>query len=457
MSGPKVVRIVTREEIEAICRRHLANVREAANELRRCAKRYDVLDDRLQADIERRSAALERLLAEGRFRELQRQAPLVVGFFTNEVDGIRARAVAAAEAARSKRRRIAAAAVTLISALESSGRLPPADLRDIAARADFASDVDLAAMQSVLNRNYSSLTTVPERGPRSETSKQLAQRLGDEETPRSFSDWLATQGIVAEERDARLDSLMAEIDALEESQTARPILERAAAIKAETSASRRALLTDSLVLDLSEHSRRRRSQASLAEKLRVLRANLSTLGLADARAMELEITSMLDSSAFEAADAVIVRGSALVESETAKLAAAARRRAVLQGLAELGYEVRDKMATAWARDGRLVVQKPGATDYGVELGAPADLARLQVRLVGSDRPSVPRSAERDRDMETIWCSDFDRLHDLLGGQGGEMVIERALEAGAQPLMTVTFDQPTATATSVSRNRSTRQL
>jgi hypothetical protein len=157
MSGPKVVRIVTREEIEAICRRHLANVREAANELRRCAKRYDVLDDRLQADIERRSAALERLLAEGRFRELQKQAPLVVGFFTNEVDGIRARAVAAAEAARSKRRRIAAAAVTLISALESSGRPPPADLRDIAARADFASDVDLAAMQSVLNRNYSSL------------------------------------------------------------------------------------------------------------------------------------------------------------------------------------------------------------------------------------------------------------------------------------------------------------
>jgi hypothetical protein len=102
-------------------------------------------------------------------------------------------------------------------------------------------------------------------------------------------------------------------------------------------------------------------------------------------------------------------------------------------LAELGYEVRDTMATAWARDGRLVVQKPGATDYGVELGAPADLARLQVRLVGSDRPSVSRSAERDRDMETIRCSDFDRLSHLLGGRGGEMVIEHALDCSRCPL------------------------
>jgi hypothetical protein len=122
MSGPKVVRVVTREEIETICRRHLANVREAANELRRCAKRYDVLDDRLRADIERRSAALEHLLAEGRFRELQKQAPLVVGFFANEADGIRARAVAAAETARSKRRRIAADLCLGIVRAAASGR-----------------------------------------------------------------------------------------------------------------------------------------------------------------------------------------------------------------------------------------------------------------------------------------------------------------------------------------------
>jgi hypothetical protein len=114
------------------------------------------------------------------------------------------------------------------------------------------------------------------------------------------------------------------------------------------------------------------------------------------------------------------------------------------------------MTTAWARDGRLVVRKPGATDYGVELGAPPDISRLQIRLVGSDQPSATRNFERDRDMETIWCSDFDRLRDLLGRHGGEMVIESALKAGAQPLKTVTFDQAAVAASTAAGRQTTQQ-
>ena len=52
------------------------------------------------------------------------------------------------------------------------------------------------------------------------------------------------------------------------------------------------------------------------------------------------------------------------------MAATARRRAVLGGLAKLGYEVRETMATAWANDGRLVLRKPNANDYGIELERP---------------------------------------------------------------------------------------
>jgi hypothetical protein len=43
-------------------------------------------------------------------------------------------------------------------------------------------------------------------------------------------------------------------------------------------------------------------------------------------------------------------------------------------------------------------------------------------------------------METIWCSEFDQLHELLGAHGGEVVIERALEPGVLPLHAVTFDE-----------------
>ena len=54
---------------------------------------------------------------------------------------------------------------------------------------------------------------------------------------------------------------------------------------------------------------------------------------------------------------------------------------MLEGLAALGYEVREGMATALAEKGRIVVRKPAATDYGIELGAPQGAARLQVRVV----------------------------------------------------------------------------
>ncbi len=100
MSGPKVVRIVTREEIEAICRRHIANTEAAAAELRRCAKRYDVLSEALIADLDRRLQQLRSLFEEDRWTELQKRAPLMVTFLKTETQHVRDRAIAAAEAAR---------------------------------------------------------------------------------------------------------------------------------------------------------------------------------------------------------------------------------------------------------------------------------------------------------------------------------------------------------------------
>src|SRR5205814_9684847 len=98
--------------------------------------------------------------------------------------------------------------------------------------------------------------------------------------------------------------------------------------------------------------------------------------------------------------------------------------------------VREGMATAWAREGRIVVRKPGETDYGLELGATSDISRLQVRLVGSDQPSAPRDKTRDRNREVSWCSDFDQLKATVAANGGAISVEQALEPGAQAVKTV---------------------
>jgi hypothetical protein len=62
MSGPKVVRIVTREEIIAICLSRLAEMRAAARVFSGRARRCDKLDSAAEKALATRIAALEGLL-----------------------------------------------------------------------------------------------------------------------------------------------------------------------------------------------------------------------------------------------------------------------------------------------------------------------------------------------------------------------------------------------------------
>lgn len=440
MSGPKVVRIVTREEIEAICRGHIAIVEDAAAELRRCAKRHDALTDALIGQLDARVQQLRRMFEEGRWTELQKQAPVTVAFFKDETQRIQAEAIAAAEAARSKRRRIADAARTILAAMEASGVQPSPALRTISTRANLIDEVELQTMEGVLSEDYAALTAHRTKPATSHEQLDLARRLGADERVKSFPEWLAAQATAAKKPDHRLDALMAEIETLDDADTVQPFRDRAAAIAAESSPQRRSLLTDSLILDLSERAKRRRADEATIEKLRNARAALRTLSTPEAQTMEAQIASMLQSAKLDRAGDLLIGAQVFVDGAMAKLAAEARRRAVLGGLARLGYEVRESMCTAWAQDGRLVVRKPNTADYGIELGASPDVARLQVRVVGTERPSAPRDSRRDRDMETIWCSEFRQLQHLLVESGDEVLIERAVEAGAQPVKTVTLPQ-----------------
>ncbi|MNR37777.1 hypothetical protein D3C85_1558270 [compost metagenome] len=69
----------------------------------------------------------------------------------------------------------------------------------------------------------------------------------------------------------------------------------------------------------------------------------------------------------------------------------------------------------------------------MELGGKADNGRLQVRAVALSRD---RDKQRDRDIETIWCSEFERLQTLLQDGGSELLIERAMGVGETPLKEV---------------------
>src|SRR5690606_23489540 len=76
MSGPKVVRIVTREEILAICEGHLRRLQRAFERWQRLAAAVGELDEATLAATRARHARLRQLLQEDRLTELQKDVPL---------------------------------------------------------------------------------------------------------------------------------------------------------------------------------------------------------------------------------------------------------------------------------------------------------------------------------------------------------------------------------------------
>ena len=429
MSGPKVVRIVTRQEVEAICQRHIAAVGAAADELRRRARRCGMLDGALEAAVSARLAAFAAMLARGQWMDIQKGAPEAVAFLQAEAARLEASATAAAAAARHRGRRAADAARSVAGALEAIGVAVPVRLR-AAAQGRAGSPDEAERLVAAGLALIPAARTDPAAGV---ARDEMARRLGAGETARSIVDLRAglTPEPTATER--RLDALLAELGILDADGS---FARRADAVVLEADPSRRALLTDSLVMDAAAHVAALRHREAAAARLLVAAAALGTLQGATAEELRSRLRAAADQGQADAADALVAEAEAMLEAHSKAAVAAARRQAVLAGLASLGYEVRETMASAWERDGRIVVRKPGAADYGVELGAPADAARMQVRLVGSAQPSAPRDARRDADQETIWCSEFDRLRAELASAGGEVVIERALLPGEQPLRSV---------------------
>lgn len=435
MSGPKVVRVVTRQEMEAICARLIAVAQAAAADLVRTLKRHGLLTDAIRADIDGRLEAISGQLQAGQFSALQKQVPTIAAFLRAEMLRYQQIAIANAEKARVQRQQVIDAADTVTQAIERQGKSVPSELAQVASRAKTATIDDLAGMRSVIDQAFRTLVVAhPDVAP--VTSKDLAAKLSEGLTQQSLASWVSAQP-KASALSERLNKLLAEVEVLGDTELLAMFSERATNVDRVARAEQRRLLIDSLILDVAAKVNQLRQAQAERQLLMDVDAELSTIAGNEARALSAKIATALGSSDLAGAPDLAQAGRSLIEVASAQSAAASRRRAVLQGLAGLGYEVREGMETAWAQDGRLVVAKPGATDYGVELGGPGDASRLQMRVVGAEDPVSPRSQQRDTDQESLWCTDVGELLSSLSKIGTEITIERALPVGAQPLKTTT--------------------
>jgi hypothetical protein len=432
MSGPKVVRIVTREEILAICESHLRHLDQAIAHWTSEGKRWGELTDEEIAATLRRRDTLASLITREAFRELQKGVPDEIAFLKSDVVRRERAAVEKAAVARKRYRQGKENASALLNALEARSASVPLTLKE--QLQSIATGREVKNTESILAQGFDLLVPSSPTGL-SAAQEELIGRLKDSNVEQSFEAWKAKHRVLSP-----LDRLLDRVDRqIAESQTVlgdentAVYVQRLSSIESEVNAARQSLLLDSLILDLSSDIETVRSQRATRAQLAELSMELVDVDNAAAASLQEAIAVCDATTPVDRLAALAEECRTLVNAEAQRKAAQSRRDVILQGLAKLGYEVHEGMTTAWAKDGRVVLRKPSLPGYGVEVGGQAETSRLQVRAVALNEN---RDVNRDKDVETIWCGEFSRLQQLVAEDGNNLLIERALGVGQVPLKVV---------------------
>ena len=457
MSGPKVVRVRTREERVAECLSAIDNLRASIEQCERFARHHDHDNtDRMR----KRSALLndfETRAHAGSFDAVLQACAQTLAEVDFEREELEREVLERAASEATRRRRTTLLAQTLARRLESRGLPIPADL---SMALNLSSDTSIEEAERVVNQLLSQHLdaagqSVP-RGP-TEAQRRLAEALARDSGAETVAEWVArqtseTSGTASE----RLERLVAEVNRIDPSDAGRQLLERARAARAETDAGIRTRKIDSLLLEWA--GRRREIAAANQLKLNARRIELALLRVDqdDARVLEQRVRVALASGGALLETAISQAESYLLSHARAAISAQ-RRRAVLSGLSSLGYAIGAELLTATPAAGRLVVRRPDRPAYGVELIVPEGADRLQVKVVAVTGQNAPRDASRDRDAEAAWCSDFSKLQKLLQKDGGELIIERALGVGAAPLAEVSITDADESARQLANRTRARSL
>jgi hypothetical protein len=430
MSGPKAFRIVTRAEIMTICRRSLARLDAAIEDWISRGQRNGTID---KADIDKviaRRDALRGLLSADKFVELQKQLPAEISYL--QADAERRVEKAAELEAQSQRamRRMKGTAQALLASLESSGIQIPHEIRQDLASSGMPSE----RLEAAINKGFLMLHSAPATKGVSDLQRDIAARLGAGEKRMSLEEWMSQQpGVTEDQALLRVDGFLGELKGL--GIDPGPFSARISSLELESPA-RRTLLADSLLLDLATAVKNGREHTRLQSDLRARHAELSEMKSPEAASLRSEMDDILSGATQGNEAELLKRADFLIEEEVRTMAAEERRRAVLEGLAGLGYEVSEGMATAWVNGGRVVLRKAANPGYGVELSGGSKSDLLQVRAVAFGNSAETRDTTRDPDIETIWCGEFERLQSLIAKDGGHLSLESAHPIGQFPLKVV---------------------
>ena len=418
MSGPKVVRVVTREELVAAGTALLARLDAAVQQWQRyCRDSADVEVTKSRRNV------LAAMLAADSFTEFGQAAVKEIDFLQADAEQRRERAAQAQAQERIRN----ANGTHLARALLRTGSNLTFQVRTELEKAS-AGQLSVAEMDAALSRARHALFPVASQDITPE-QKALAQRLGVQETGTSFEAWKAKSA----KPDARLQSVfthLAELETLGLGAEAGGLEAQLRFVQSMDEDANRDMRLDTLVLAVRKAKDGAVAKAKLLNQIELLVAELfATAG--ESETLD-KLRSATLTTSHEQFQAMVTLGRAELAKLLKAASAAARRKAVLGGLQKLGYQVEEGLSTMDADSGRLIARSPANGTYGVELVTGAN-QKVQVRSVAFD---AARESSQDVAKERRWCGDFGKLQAALQADGCAVVVEKALGVGATPLRVV---------------------
>lgn len=430
MSGPKVVRVVTREELVSQGQLLLARLDQSVALWKEACESMGQAN---QIDLDKvivRRNELETMFRTDQFQKLGLRANEEVAFLDADISRRRTLYFEAKAREDARRESGLKTARTLLSFLKDDAAAADEGLLkllELATSGRFTRE----EVDKLLAQGFKALSPIQEKGL-SQSQRDLAKRLVSGINTESFEKWTAP----TTQNDPRVEAVAHGITELslhaQHGGLVTDFEQRLDAIKAISDVSQRNLRLDSIYIEINDARERAIQLSVLVKDTKLLNAELTAFGQ-ETDGLRRKLQLALDKATHKELEAELQAVSSSFSDIQKQRAATKRRHAVLHGLAKLGYSVNEGMATALSRAGRVLVQKPDFPDYGIELLGDADADRLQVRTVAL---SAVRDKTRDLDAEQRWCSDFINLKTDLGMAGTRLVVERAMAVGAVPLRVV---------------------
>jgi hypothetical protein len=245
----------------------------------------------------------------------------------------------------------------------------------------------------------------------------------------------AVDGIAAE----KLDQLLGKLSVLQNHAAWASIVTKVAAITKDADENRRKLHYESLLVECGGLLNHLRTASNWQRKVDELTASAAHVKSTAVDEIVREVADLRRAATPVDLGPIQQRLNATVKSEEERQLREEKRQAVIGSLSALGYDlIEGTMETAMVQGGKILMHKPGESEYAVEVAVDRDLSLVQtglVRFAASNEASAQQKL-RDEEREVSWCGDHARLREELKQRGLASDFRLKIPAGQEPVRVI---------------------